>query len=183
MESRLSAAELREAADPLIIALACAGDSRAFAEIVKRRHTRVRKFMYHLCRRPALGDDLAQQVFLTAWRSVHQLRSAAAFDGWLKRIMVTTWLEEVRRQKISYASEEQAGERGYTQTTVERIDLDAALATLPQDVRLCLVLAYNDGMSHSEIAALTGFPLGTVKSHIARGAARLRELLADYEGS
>ena len=184
MESRLSAAELREAADPLIIALACAGDSRAFAEIVRRRHTRVRKFMYHLCRRSALGDDLAQQVFLTAWRSVHQLRSAAAFDGWLKRIMVTTWLEEVRRQKISYASEQEAdASAGYAETTAERIDLDAALARLPQDVRLCLVLAYNDGMSHPEIAALTGFPLGTVKSHISRGAARVREMLADYEGS
>jgi RNA polymerase sigma-70 factor, ECF subfamily len=184
MESRLSAAELRAAADPLIIALACAGDSRAFAEIVTRRHSRVRKFMYHLCRRPALGDDLAQQVFLTAWRSVHQLRSAAAFDGWLKRIMVTTWLEEVRRQKISYASEQEAdASAGYAQTTAERIDLDAALARLPQDVRLCLVLAYNDGMSHPEIAALTGFPLGTVKSHISRGAARMRELLVDYEGS
>ena len=184
MESRLSAAELRAAADPLIIALACAGDSRAFAEIVRRRHTRVRKFMYHLCRRSALGDDLAQQVFLTAWRSVHQLRSAAAFDGWLKRIMVTTWLEEVRRQKISYASEQEAdASAGYAETTAERIDLDAALARLPQDVRLCLVLAYNDGMSHPEIAALTGFPLGTVKSHISRGAARVREILVDYEGS
>lgn len=184
MESRLSAAELRAATDPLIIALACAGDSRAFAEIVRRRHTRVRKFMYHLCRRSALGDDLAQQVFLTAWRSVQQLRSAAAFDGWLKRIMVTTWLEEVRRQKISYASEQEAdASAGYAETTTERIDLDAALARLPQDVRLCLVLAYNDGMSHPEIAALTGFPLGTVKSHISRGAARVRELLVDYEGS
>jgi RNA polymerase sigma-70 factor, ECF subfamily len=184
MESRLSAAELRDAADPLIIALACAGDSRAFAEVVKRRHVRVRKFMYHLCRRGALGDDLAQQVFLTAWRSIHQLRSAAAFDGWLKRIMVTTWLEEVRRRKIAYASEAEADAApAYAETTAERIDLDAALARLPQDVRLCVVLAYNDGMSHPQIAALTGFPLGTVKSHIARGAARLRELLADYERS
>jgi DNA-directed RNA polymerase specialized sigma24 family protein len=56
------------------------------------------------------------------------------------------------------------------ETTGERIDLDAALARLPRDVRLCLALAYNDGMSHTEIAALTGLPLGTVKSHIARKA-------------
>jgi RNA polymerase sigma-70 factor (ECF subfamily) len=183
MESRLSAAELREAADPLIIALACAGDSGAFAEIVTRRHARVRKFMYRLCRHCALGDDLAQQVFLTAWRSVQQLRSAAAFDGWLKRIMVTTWLEELRRRRIVYAAEQDADDgASHRETTAERIDLDAALARLPHDVRLCVVLAYNDGMSHTEIAALTGFPLGTVKSHIGRGAARLRELLVDYEG-
>ena len=176
MESRLSAADLAAAADPLVIALACAGDSRAFGEIVKRRQARVRKFMYHLCRRPALGDDLSQQVFLTAWKSLPQLRSAAAFDGWLKRIMVTTWLEEVRRQKIAHAAELDADQAGaYRETTAERLDLDAALALLPPESRLCVVLAYNDGLSHPEIAALTGLPLGTVKSHIARGAARLRE--------
>ena len=183
MESRLSAADIAAAADPLVIALACAGDARAFAEIVKRRQGRVRKFMYHLCRRPTLGDDLAQQVFLTAWRSLQQLRSAAAFDGWLKRIMVTTWLEEIRRQKISYAAELDADHAGsYRETTAERIDLDAALALLQPEVRLCVVLAYNEGLSHPEVAALTGLPLGTVKSHIARGAARLRETLAAYAG-
>ena len=181
MESRLSAADLAAAADPLVIALACAGDSRAFSEIVKRRHSRVRKFMYHLCRRPALGDDLAQQVFLTAWRSLRQLRSAAAFDGWLKRIMVTTWLEELRRQKITYAAELDADDMGsYRETTAESLDLDAALALLTPDARLCIVLAYNEGLSHPEIATLTGFPLGTVKTHVARGAARLRETLAAY---
>jgi hypothetical protein len=78
VESPLSAADLAAAADPLVIALACAGDTRAFTEVVKRRHVPVRKFMYHLCRRPALGEDLAQQVFLTAWRSIGQLRSATA---------------------------------------------------------------------------------------------------------
>ena len=184
MESRLSAADLAKAADPVVIALACAGDARAFTEIVKRRHNRVRKFMYHLCHRPALGDDLAQQVFLTAWRSIGQLRTAAAFDGWLKRIMMTTWLAEVRRQKVAYAPEvepEAAG--GHVETPAERLDLDAALSQLPDEPRLCVVLAYNDGLSHSEIAALTGLPLGTVKSHIARGAARLRELLAAYAGA
>ena len=70
----------------------------------------------------------------------------------------------------------------YRDTTAERLDLDGALAQLPPEARLCVVLAYNDGLSHSEIAALTGLPLGTVKSHIARGAARLRQSLAAYAG-
>jgi RNA polymerase sigma factor (sigma-70 family) len=183
VESRLSAADLKQAADPLVIALACAGDARAFAELVARRHVRVRKFMYHLCRSPSLGDDLAQQVFLTAWRSLTQLRSAAAFDGWLKRIMVTTWLEELRRRKITYAAELDADlGASYRDTTAERLDLDGALALLPPAVRLCVVLAYDEGLSHTEIAALTELPLGTVKSHVTRGAARLRETLAAYAG-
>lgn len=181
MRTRLSAADLRDADDTLIIALACAGDAAAFTEIVKRRQSRVRRFMYRLCRDPELGDDLAQQVFLTTWRGLGRLRAVAAFDGWLKRIMVTTWLEELRRRKIVFAEEvdpESSG--GHRESTAERIDLDAALASLPPAMRLCLVLAYDDGMSHAEIAALTKLPLGTVKSHVARGAARLREALAEY---
>jgi RNA polymerase sigma-70 factor, ECF subfamily len=195
VKSRLAAADLQKAADTLVIALACAGDDTAFAELLRRRQTRVRKFMYHLCRHTALGDDLAQQVFLTAWRSLGRLRSAAAFDGWLKKIMVNVWLQEVRRGKLATVSDAELGdgESGgggladlavRHDSTAARMDLDAALATLPPDMRLCVVLAYNEGLSHPEIVALTSLPLGTVKSHIVRGAARLRETLSDYgEGS
>ena len=183
MQSRLSAAELRAAADAVVIALACAGDDQAFTEIVSRRHARVRRFMYRLCRRPALGDDLAQQVFFKMWRALPRLRDAAAFDGWLKRIMITTWLEEIRRDKLELAREPKEEDfGGRSDTTAERMDLDAGLARLPAEPRLCVVLAYDQGLSHPEIAALTGLPIGTVKSHISRGAARLRELLAEYEG-
>jgi RNA polymerase sigma factor (sigma-70 family) len=180
VESRLAVADLQKAPDTLVIALACAGDDSAFAEVLRRRQARVRKFMYHLCRQTAMGDDLAQQVFLTAWRSLGRLRSAAAFDGWLKRIMVNVWLQEVRRGKLATVSVELSDLAVHHDNTAAHMDLDAALSTLPPDMRLCVVLAYNEGMSHPEIVALTGAPLGTVKSHIARGAARLREILADY---
>lgn len=183
MESRLSIAQLRDAADVLVVALACAGDERAFTEIVRRRHMRVRKFMYHVCRDRSLGDDLAQQVFLTAWQSLRQLRAAAAFDGWLKRIMVTTWLEELRRRKLTFATTIDPEALMVSRDgTAEQLDLDAALARLPPDVRLCIVLSYNEGMAHPDIVALTALPLGTVKSHIARGATKLRQLLAAYSG-
>jgi len=181
MESRVPVVELKQAPDSIVIALACAGDVSAFGEVLRRRQGRVRKFMYHLCRQSSLGDDLAQQVFITAWRSLSQLRTAAAFDGWLKRIMVTTWLEEVRRVKIATTSgADVADSRARDDATAEQLDLDSALAALEPRTRLCVVLAYNEGVSHPEIAALTGWPLGTVKSLIARGAARLREILADY---
>jgi RNA polymerase sigma-70 factor (ECF subfamily) len=181
VESRLAAADLQKAADTLVIALACAGDDGAFAEVLRRRQARVRKFMYHLCRHTALGDDLAQQVFLIAWRSIARLRSAAAFDGWLKRIMVNVWLQEVRRGKIATVTDVDFPDVAvHHDATAARMDLDAALSTLPPDVRVCVVLAYCEGQSHSQIVQLTGLPLGTVKSHITRGAARLRETLAGY---
>ena len=183
MQGRLAAVELAAAADPLVIALACAGDDGAFAEIVRRRQARVRRFMIHLCRESSLGDDLAQQVFLTAWRSLRLLRSVDAFDAWLRRIMINTWIGELRRRKLRYAGEPAPEHCGSVRdATAERLDLDQALAMLPEVMRLCVVLAYNDGMSHSEIAQATRLPLGTVKSNIARGTARLRELLPGYAG-
>jgi RNA polymerase sigma-70 factor (ECF subfamily) len=60
------------------------------------------------------------------------------------------------------------------------LDLDAALALLPPAVRLCVVLSYQEGMSHGEIAAHAGLPVGTVKSHVRRGARRLQTLLSAY---
>lgn len=53
------------------------------------------------------------------------------------------------------------------------LDLVAALAAIPHGARLCTVLTYHDGYTHDEIAEITGLPVGTVKSHIVRGVARL----------
>jgi RNA polymerase sigma factor (sigma-70 family) len=157
------------------------GDVMAFNEVVKRRQSQVRNFMYRLCRHPNDGDDLAQQVFLKAWRSIGQLRTSAAFNEWLKRIMVTTWLEEVRGSRIDLEEEVDPDTvPTHGPSFSGKIDLDAALARLSPATRLCVVLAYHDGMTHEEIASMTETPLGTVKSHILRGATRLREILSDY---
>jgi RNA polymerase sigma-70 factor, ECF subfamily len=64
----------------------------------------------------------------------------------------------------------------------EGVDLQRALSTLAAPVRLCIVLSYSEGMSHSEIAEATELPLGTVKSHISRGLERLQKILGT-EGS
>lgn len=175
-----SAAGLAGAAETAVVALARAGDSEAFDEIVRRRHRQVRHFMRRLCNHPDQGDDLAQQVFLKAWRSLHGLQSTAAFGTWLRRIMVTTWLEHVRRRQVQTADVDPDSVAVSHDMTRERIDLDAALAKLPDAMRLCVLLAYNDGLTHGEIAALTDLPLGTVKSYISRGAARLRDALSAY---
>ena len=140
--------------------------------------------MHRLCNRPDLAEDLAQQVFLKAWRSIGQLRAPGAFHGWLHRIMVSVWMEELRRRKLDFADwDESAPVEAPRAAPGEHIDLDKALAQLPPPMRLCVVLAYNDGLSHQEISDLTGIPLGTVKSNIFRGAEKMRALLSDYRKS
>jgi RNA polymerase sigma factor (sigma-70 family) len=184
LKESLSAYQLSQAAESVVIALACAGDSTAFGEMVKRCQNRVRSFMHRLCNRKDLAEDLAQQVFLKAWKSIGQLREPGAFHGWLHRIMVSIWVEELRRRKLDLAElDESELVEAPRNAPGERIDLDKALAQLPLPVRLCVVLAYNDGLSHQEISDLTSLPLGTVKSNIFRGAEKMRALLSDYRKS
>jgi RNA polymerase sigma-70 factor (ECF subfamily) len=171
------------AADELsVVVCAIAGDDSAYGELVRRRQSAIRQLFRRLCRDSALADDLAQQTFLQAWRTIHTVKSPAAFGGWLKRIAVNVWLQTARAGRPWTSTDDlEALPEEITQPTLhERVDLDSALATLPPTVRACITLAYAERMSHREISEATGLPLGTVKSHIARGAARLRELLGAY---
>jgi len=171
------------AAEAAVVALAMRGDRDAFSELVRRRQSWLRNLLRRLCRDPALADDLAQQVFLRAWRSLPTLRSVAAFGAWLRRLAINTWLAHLRSAPSPMASLDSAElpVPVAVASTAEQLDLDRALAQLSREERMCVVLTYNEGMSHAEISLVTGLPLGTVKSHIRRGAQRLRSLLDGYQ--
>jgi RNA polymerase sigma factor (sigma-70 family) len=186
VKSALPGAALGQADERAVLALAICGDAAAFSELVRRRQSWLRNLLRRLCRDPTLADDLAQQVFLQAWRSLRTLRSAGAFGAWLRRLAINTWRAHIRAGKAALAAtapeseDAHASESPVSQMAGEQLDLDQALSHLSGDERLCIVLAYSEGMSHSEISETTGLPLGTVKSHIKRGAERLRTLLHAY---
>ena len=179
MKSDPSADALR-AAEASIVTLACAGDRRAFEELVRRRQSSIRGLLRWLCRDSALADDLAQDTFMQAWRTISGLRSAQAFGAWLRQIAVNAWLRHHRNSE-RFTSLEQAPEPTSQPAPFESVDLDAALSILQPRARLCLVLSYHEGMTHNEIAAAAQIPVGTVKSDIVRATARCRELLAAYQ--
>jgi RNA polymerase sigma-70 factor (ECF subfamily) len=130
----------------------------------------------------ALGDDLAQEAFVLAWRKIDQLNDPTRFGGWLRQIAVFIWMQHARRKSLSFESLDDVSVAARpTASVIEKLDLDAALDRLERGQRLCIVLAYHEGMSHAEVAAATGLPLGTVKSHISRSAARLRQWLRTTE--
>jgi RNA polymerase sigma factor (sigma-70 family) len=99
----------------------------------------------------------------------------------LRKLTVNIWLQHIRSAKQEFPLDEnELPARASSPAINERMDLDAALATLQPETRVCVVLAYSEGMSHAEISGGLGLPLGTVKSHISRGSLRLRELLKIY---
>ena len=175
MKTALSTTALGQAAEAAVVALAIGGDAAAFSELVRRRQSWLRNLLRRLCRDPALADDLAQQALLQAWRALRNLKSVAAFGGWLRQLAINVWLNH-QRTTPAHASIESdhldESEPSTPHTTDEALDLDRALARLSRDERLCVVLAYHEGMSHGEISSAIGLPLGTVKSHIKRGGER-----------
>jgi RNA polymerase sigma-70 factor, ECF subfamily len=169
--------------EALIVGLARTGDAVAFEELVLRRQAWIRNLMRRFCGDETQADDLAQQVFLQAWRDISKLRQPNKFAGWLKRLAVNVWYQHLRKHDALSGSvdlDDTNNAKATESATDLGMDLDQALTTLAPQVRLCVVLAYHEGMSHGEIAALAALPIGTVKSHIRRGSQHLQQLLAVY---
>lgn len=172
---------MAEQSETMLVSLARTGDRDAFAQLVRRREAWLRTLLLRCCNHPALADDLAQQAFLQAWKTIGQLRRSSRFGPWLKRVAISTWLQHVRRKDpLRHAADESSADGNSGDTAGLSMDLDRALASLTDHVRLCIVLSYHEGMTHDEISDFTGIPVGTVKSHIRRGAERLRKLLDAY---
>jgi RNA polymerase sigma-70 factor (ECF subfamily) len=175
--------------EALIVALARTGDRGAFAELVRRHQPWIRNLMRRCCGDASLGDDLAQQVFLKAMGDIRRLREPKKFKAWLQRLAINVWRKHARKHDPLKNAEEGADELGEELADDHRthdspsvaLDLEGALATLAAPVRLCVVLAAHEGLTHDEIASRTDLPLGTVKSHIRRGTQRLQHLLTAYD--
>lgn len=168
-----------------MVDLAKSGDAPAFEELVRRRQSWLRSVLRRFCGDASLADDLAQQALLKAWRSIGGLKTHRAFGGWLRQMAVHTWVDHLRRHEpLDAVTSEEAPEEPdpRAQSLAEGIDLQPALSTLPAPVRVCIVLAYSEGMSHSEISEATEIPIGTVKSHTSCRLARLKQSLSS-EGS
>jgi RNA polymerase sigma-70 factor (ECF subfamily) len=180
-------ARLEDAPEEAVAAQAMGGDDGAFAELVRRRQKPVRDLLRRLCGDHALADDLAQKAFVRAWRGVGALRDPGAFGGWLKRVAVNAWLTEARLAAEPIDDDEDAflsapDPSPSPQRVAGGLDLERALARLAPAERLCVVLAHGEGMTHAEIAEATRLPLGTVKSHVLRGTAKLKLICARVSG-
>ena len=174
--------ELRDTPDSIVIALATRGELVAMEELIHRQHQHVRQFMSRLCYNKDQAEDLAQQVFLKLWRSIPSLKDPATYFGWQKMIMINVWKEFLRNQKIDFTDDFDLDdfEASATSYSSLNLDLNSALMKLNPAKRLCVVLAYHEGLTHPEIVELTNIPLGTVKSNIVRGSQELKTLLGTY---
>ncbi|HEX5162887.1 MAG TPA: sigma-70 family RNA polymerase sigma factor [Steroidobacteraceae bacterium] len=159
-------------------------DRAAFGELVRRHQPLVRGFLRRMLGGAAeLADDLAQETFIKAHRALRGYRGGAQFSSWLCAIATNELRAEWRRRqrRAEFLDEEPGTGRTEAEDPAATRDLAGALAALPETQRAALVLCYEQGLTHEEAAVALGCPLGTLKSHISRGKARLREWLGEKE--
>ena len=167
----------------LIARVIQADDRAAFGELVRRHQPVVRGFLRRMLGGAGdLADDIAQETFIKAHRALHGFRGGATFSSWLCAIAANELRAEWRRRKRrAEFGEEEAGDSltcADSEPGMQR-DIAAGLARLSEAQRAALVLCCEHGLTHEEAATALALPLGTLKSHLARGKARLREWLAD----
>jgi RNA polymerase sigma-70 factor (ECF subfamily) len=159
-----------------LIASAVAGDAAAFGLLVRQHQSQLRGFMRRLARGDhALADDLAQETLLEAWRKIAQFRGEGSFAGWLMRIAWSRYLMAARRRKLEPLEENDTEQ--FVPDPNARLDLENAMARLSSGERAALTMCYALGYSNEEGAEILAMPLGTLKSHIARGSEKLRRML------
>jgi RNA polymerase sigma-70 factor (ECF subfamily) len=176
-----------EDSDETLVARFRAGDQAAFEALVRRYEAPLRKLAFGYLRDRMLAEDVAQESFLLAYQRIGSLGRAEAFRSWLYRIAINRAHDYLRRttRKGEIGGEE--GEQRIAQVEapgdlagqLASRDLSrrlaGAVAELPEKYRRPLLLKEIEGMTYAEIAALLGWPMGTVQIRIHRARLRLRE--------
>ncbi len=179
----------RDALEPELCARAAAGDRQAFASLVHAHQSNLRNQLRRLTHGDAaLADDLAQDSLVQAWMHMGAFKGDARFATWLYRIAYNSFLMHARRHGAGPTIAAQPGEAQQSDEVAAsatpdhpmRLDVEAALQRLPEPERIALVHCYHLDLSHEEAAQVLNLPLGTLKSQVLRGKARLRNLLAAW---
>jgi RNA polymerase sigma-70 factor (sigma-E family) len=154
------------------------GRDHEFAEFVDGRFTALQRFGYLLTGEWHQAEDLVQTALTKVWFHRKSLRSSNALESYTRTVMVNTSTQWWRRKWKGETPTEILPETATTSeygTVDDRDLLLRALATLPRRTRATLVLRYFEDLPEAEIAQIMGCSVGTVKSHVSRGLAKLRE--------
>lgn len=160
------------------------GDPDAFGELFRRHKDRMWAVALRTCRDPEIASDAVQDGFISAFRRADSFRGDSQVTTWLHRIVVNACLDRLRRIKptTELPEFELADKRDQHASTEVRIDVQQALATIPEGQRLALIMVDMQGLSVAETAQVLDIAEGTVKSRCARGRIALAGLLRDRHG-
>jgi RNA polymerase sigma-70 factor (ECF subfamily) len=180
--------------DQVLVARVLGGDLDAFGIILTRHQHRVYSIATNFAANSDDAGDLAQEIFLKAYRSLPRFRGQSAFSTWLYRIAVNAGVDYVRRRAragcvsldddlISASSDAQLDPEQEAERRQFRSDLVRAISGLSVKLRVALILHDVEGLTHEEIARIVGCSVGTTKSRLFRAREEVRRRLgAQAEG-
>ncbi len=181
------AASPARAEDMALVERCRSGDLGAFEELYRAHAGKLFSVACRMLGNPADAEDLLQEIFLSAHRKLESFRGEAALGTWLYRLATNHCLDYLRSRaartnQVTDTLEDDAGQfepggRTLAEQTVTKMDLERALARLPEGCRAAFVLHDVQGLEHKEVAQALGIAEGTSKSQVHKARLRLRALL------
>lgn len=179
--------------DPELAASALAGSEGAFRELVRRFERPIYSLIVRMVQDPSLAEDLAQEVFVKAYRRLDSYDPERKLSSWLFKIAHNTTIDHLRRgalETVPLEAEKDDERAGWASVLpdesvespaagAERKDLgralEKAIATLRPEYREAVLMFYSEGASYQEICEVTGLPMGTVKTNLHRARKQLAQ--------
>ena len=163
------------------VSRAMAGDHDAFAALANANVDHLYALARVILRDADRAEDAAQEALVRAWRELPRLRDPARFQAWLRRLLVNACYDEGRRSRsrseVVLLADHHPAVADESAGVIDRDRLDRAFRRLPLEQRVVAVLSHVEGLTHEEIAATLGVPLGTVKSRVRYALTGLRAAL------
>ncbi len=164
------------------IAAATSGDRRAFERLYRTYGQRIFALCLRMCGERELAEELVQDVFVRAWQKLDTFRGDAAFGTWLHRVAVNIVLsrrkQDGRRRDRTVSDDDAVDVVPSRSVSIgDRVDLESAIAQLPQGARRIFVLHDVEGYTHEEIGEFLGITSGGSKAQLHRARMLLREAL------
>ena len=182
--------------DTRVVADVLNGDVNAYAILVLRYQDRIFRTVVALVGDSDEAEDIAQEIFVKAYASLHRFRGQSQFYTWLYRIAVNRCLDHIKSRNRRVMVRDENGELDaavlsldlpsgdstdarMTQMELQSV-LETALKQLPEEYRVTFVMREIDGLTYDEISELLGCSVGTVKSRLFRARSRLQNLLRSF---
>jgi RNA polymerase sigma-70 factor, ECF subfamily len=159
-------------------------DVPAFEELYRQHSAKLFNLAWRMCGTRADAEDLLQEIFLQAYRKLPEFRGDSSVGTWLYRLAMNRCLDHLKSrqtrtsdvtttldEEIMRVSQPSEG------SGINRLDLERAIARLPEGARAAFLLHDVEGFQHQEIAAILGISEGTSKSQVHKARSRLRALL------
>jgi RNA polymerase sigma-70 factor (ECF subfamily) len=168
-----------------LVRRAAEGDVEAYERLYREHVGRVHGLCLRMTRDRSEAEELVQDVFVRVWEKLGTFRGGSAFSTWLHRVAVNTVIERLRahgrwrNRHDALADPEAAPDDAFARRDGADIDLERAIAELPERARMVFVLHDVEGHKHREIAEMTGLAVGTCKAHLHRARGLLRAALGD----